>query len=324
MKEHIDYLIELRRRIGIEYDDSVDTEGTTSTCYVGEIEGNNGTILIKIGEITAPTETGYDGNNPIYAGKNFAIWEKDVNDSAAIVRVLTFTRPAEWGEKVNAYFFDTETVGAAWPGTEMEWIGQNDLGQEQYTIAVPTEAENVIFNDGSKQTVDIPLSPTEVGYYTTGTNGEDKYTVCGFNQTPTEPTPEPDNPDSSDPESGISSITFYVKIPVWSPVISTVKIALNGNGYSWNEFTMSSCSTAQWYKYEAKSITDIDSKITYQLRLTQSGQIKYQCESSSSNGDPSITAPNGFVVIDLTKSMAWNGDKFYTTEIPTPDTDPAY
>ena len=51
MKEHIDYLIALRQRIGIEYDDFVDTEGTTSTCYVGEIKGNNGTILIKIGDI---------------------------------------------------------------------------------------------------------------------------------------------------------------------------------------------------------------------------------------------------------------------------------
>lgn len=87
---------------------------------------------------------------------------------------------------------------------------------------------------------------------------------------------------------------------------------------------MSPCSTSQWYKYEAESIENIDSKITYQLRLTQSGDIKYQCESSSSSGDPSITAPNGFVVIDLTTNMNWNGSKFYTTAISTPSTDPKH
>ena len=319
MKQHIDYLIALRQRIGIEYDDTVDTTGTTSSCYVGEIQGKNGTLLIKIGNIAAPTKTGYAGNNPIYAGKNFAIWEKNVNGTDSIVQILTFTRPDDWGDTVYAYFFDSDTIGLSWPGTQMEWIGQNDFGQHQFIVAVPAGAKYVIFNDNSKQTVNITLSSTENGYYTTGVNEEGHYTVSGFNSTPT-PDPDP----TPDPGTGGKSLTFYVKIPTWSPAISTVKIALNGNGYAWGEYTMSSCSTAQWYKYEAKSITDIGSQITYQLRLTQSGNVKYQCESSSSTGDPSITAPNGFVVIDLTSSLVWNSDKFYSTAISTPYSDPKY
>ena len=232
MKEHIDYLIQLRKDLGIEYDDIVDTEGTTSTCYVGKIEGNNGTILIKIGDITAPTETGYDGNNPIYAGKNFAIWQKNVNGSDSIVKFLTFTRPNEWGNKVYAYFFDKDPVGKSWPGTEMEWIGQNEYGQHQFIIAVPTEAKYVIFNDDSKQTVDILLSPTEVGYYTTGTNGEGKYTVSGFNSTPTEPTPEPDSPDSSDPESG-ANILYLKPNSNWTQANARFAAYFFGNGEKW-------------------------------------------------------------------------------------------
>ena len=83
-REHIDYLIDLRNRVGIEYDDTVVTTGTTSSCYVGEIVGNNGTLLVKIGNVTAATGTGYAGNNPIYAGTNFAIWEKDVDGDASL------------------------------------------------------------------------------------------------------------------------------------------------------------------------------------------------------------------------------------------------
>ena len=79
MKEHIDYLISLRKSVGIEFDDSVNTTGTTSACYVGEIVGSNGTLLVKIGNVTAATGSGYTGNNPIYAGKNFAIWQKNVD-----------------------------------------------------------------------------------------------------------------------------------------------------------------------------------------------------------------------------------------------------
>ncbi len=194
MKQHIDYLIALRQRIGIEYDDTVDTTGTTSSCYVGEIQGKDGTLLIKIGNVTAPTETGYAGNNPIYAGKNFAIWEKNVNGTDSIVQILTFTRPDDWGDTVYAYFFDSDPIGPSWPGTQMEWIGQNNYGQHQFIVVVPAGAKSVIFNDNSKQTVDITLSSTENGYYTTGVNEEGHYTVSGFNSTPTpdpDPTPDP-------------------------------------------------------------------------------------------------------------------------------------
>ena len=82
-RQHIDYLIELRNRIGIEYDDSVKTTGTSSSCYVGEITGNNGTILVKIGNVTAPTGEGYAGNDPIYSGTNFAIWEKGTSGESS-------------------------------------------------------------------------------------------------------------------------------------------------------------------------------------------------------------------------------------------------
>lgn len=82
-RKHIDYLIELRKNYGIEYDDKVNTTGTTSSCYVGEIVGSNGTILVKIGNVTAPTGEGYAGNNPIYSGTNFAIWEKGTSGESS-------------------------------------------------------------------------------------------------------------------------------------------------------------------------------------------------------------------------------------------------
>lgn len=91
LREHIDYLIELRKRLGIEYDSVIDTTGTTSSCYVSKITGLNGELLVQIGNISTPSEVGYSGNNPIYTGTNFAIWEKGVNGTGEIVILETMT-----------------------------------------------------------------------------------------------------------------------------------------------------------------------------------------------------------------------------------------
>ena len=83
-RQHIDYLIDLRQRIGIEYDDEVDVVGKSSNYYAGKITGLNGEIVVVIGNGYPPSGEGYAGNNPIYAGTNFAIWEKGVSGTDSI------------------------------------------------------------------------------------------------------------------------------------------------------------------------------------------------------------------------------------------------
>ena len=79
LREHIDYLIQLRKEIGIEYDSERVTLKADSSVYAAEITGINGSIIVSIGGTYTPTGTGYAGNNPIYGGTNFRIWQKGVN-----------------------------------------------------------------------------------------------------------------------------------------------------------------------------------------------------------------------------------------------------
>lgn len=76
-KEHIDYLISLRKSVGIEYDDTVEVLNSTESLYAAKITGTKGEIVVEIGgEVWSPSGTGYDGNYPVYQGGNFKIWQK--------------------------------------------------------------------------------------------------------------------------------------------------------------------------------------------------------------------------------------------------------
>lgn len=79
LREHIDYLIQLRKETGIEYDSVRTTLKADSSVYAAEIIGTNGSLIVSIGGSYTPDGDGYAGNNPIYGGTNFKIWKKGVN-----------------------------------------------------------------------------------------------------------------------------------------------------------------------------------------------------------------------------------------------------
>lgn len=79
LREHIDYLIQLRKETGIEYDSARTTLKAESSVYAAEITGTNGSLIVSIGGSYTPDGDGYAGNNPIYGGTNFKIWKKGVN-----------------------------------------------------------------------------------------------------------------------------------------------------------------------------------------------------------------------------------------------------
>lgn len=79
LREHIDYLIQLRKETGIEYDSVRTTLKADSSVYAAEITGTNGSLIVSIGGSYTPSTDGYAGNNPIYGGTNFKIWKKGVN-----------------------------------------------------------------------------------------------------------------------------------------------------------------------------------------------------------------------------------------------------
>ncbi|MEE1061900.1 MAG: starch-binding protein [Ruminococcus sp.] len=79
---------------------------------------------------------------------------------------VTFTNSLNWGGTIYCYYWPTGGQGpVAWPGTGMQSAGTNDFGEAMYTFTVPAGNTNVIFTNGSSQTVDISLDGGATRFY---------------------------------------------------------------------------------------------------------------------------------------------------------------
>lgn len=180
-RQHIDYLIDLRQRIGIEYDDVVDVVGKSSNYYAGKITGLNGEIVVVIGNGYTPSGEGYAENNPIYAGTNFAIWEKGVNGSDstggggtepgetvtlsvncnvgngnAIFFTGSFTGANEWKTALRGTWNEGNVWTCTVPAGSFEWKclkGSYDLGE-----SVIIDGNGLVWEEGANH----PSTVTEV------------------------------------------------------------------------------------------------------------------------------------------------------------------
>lgn len=103
LREHIDYLIQLRKEIGIEYDSVRTTLKADSSVYAAEITGTNGSLIVSIGGSYTPSTDGYAGNNPIYGGTNFKIWKKGVNGEYTNVELSVTVDDWAWGGSVEIF-----------------------------------------------------------------------------------------------------------------------------------------------------------------------------------------------------------------------------
>lgn len=98
-----------------------------------------------------------------------------ITSSVSDKYTMTFTDNYNWGN-VNCYYWsDSNTKMTSWPGKSMTKSTTNELGQSVYTIDIPSDATYVIFNNGSSQTVDIPVTGSAKFYISGSSNG--KYTV---------------------------------------------------------------------------------------------------------------------------------------------------
>ena len=101
--------------------------------------------------------------------------KKPAEDEGGDITVY-FTNNYNWSS-VKAYVWGSAGKIASWPGTSMTYVKTNSNNEKIYSITFSyKDYQNIIFTDGSKQTVDIALTgENNIGYYINGESGG-KYT----------------------------------------------------------------------------------------------------------------------------------------------------
>ena len=102
-KDHIDYLMQLRKDNGIEYDSKLEVLKAANSVYAAKITGTKGELVVVIGAegVYAPSGDGYDNKHAVYGGTNFTIWHKGMDGTYGAGTPVTYTvpnMPAGWGD----------------------------------------------------------------------------------------------------------------------------------------------------------------------------------------------------------------------------------
>lgn len=99
-KEHIDYLMKLRKDNGIGYDSNLTVLKHANSVYAAKITGTKGELVVVIGAdgVYAPSGDGYEGKHAVYGGTNFTIWQKgtDGGYGTGTAKTYTVTNMPEW------------------------------------------------------------------------------------------------------------------------------------------------------------------------------------------------------------------------------------
>ena len=135
---------------------------------------NNGSA--QTGDLTIPAM------NYIYNNGSWSPYSDDPNPTVVTTpssgTTVTFTNSLGWSGTISCYCWPTGGVGpVSWPGSAMTSAGTNDFGQTMYTFDVPAGCDNIIFTNGSSQTVDIKLDGSATRFYAESTMSGSGYTV---------------------------------------------------------------------------------------------------------------------------------------------------
>lgn len=131
-----------------------------------------GIIVSDGGSTTNRSEYTATIGNTCFIGKSGS----SINTSYSLgtKRYFYFTNNYSWSGTIYCHYWGG--TGSSWPGSAMTSCYTNSQSQTVYYIERDTANTGIIFNNNSKQTVDITTSTSNCRYYINGQDGS-KYTV---------------------------------------------------------------------------------------------------------------------------------------------------
>ncbi len=216
------------------------------------------------------------------------------------VITIHFSNNKNW-KTVNAYIYDNETGEplAEWPGVTMTNYTVNDYGESVYSMQVDTSKyDRIIFNNGSKQTTDTPLTVANSGYFImTNDNASLKHIVGVY--------PYGQNKEGTIKQVNLEYSAGYNKrITIWTPVgydandkdkKYSVLYMTDGQNIFGND---ENCSQYEW---------EVDETVLSYMQNGGDGIIVVGIDNANSKRDSELTPDIGDVVPQYNNGGFRNG-----------------
>ncbi|WP_291859415.1 starch-binding protein [Marinilabilia sp.] len=153
-KTKINELIEARKLAGIHSESAVTVNQSAQNLYVATTTGLTGSLIVKIGTGSYDAPAGYTLQT---VGTDYAVWTNESSDPqpdpdpSSSITIRFYNNSTAWSN-VNIHAWDDAGDLTTWPGEAMTDEGSNWYS---YTFTNVTGYLNVLFNDGTEQTVNI-------------------------------------------------------------------------------------------------------------------------------------------------------------------------
>ncbi|MDE6296081.1 MAG: starch-binding protein, partial [Muribaculaceae bacterium] len=185
-KAAIQKLIEIRNAVGVHNQSGVKVLQLSRDCYMAEVYGSKGTLVVKIGGAMA-SPAGYTNADIKASGDGYCVWTK-----ASIGGGNTST-DIPTGESFKVYYDNSNTQWATphiyyWGGTEPAWPGVAMTKEKDnvWSYTVPAGTTGILFNAGdgdATKTSDFDAVANHI-YTNTGDAGVYNGSQGGGNDTP--------------------------------------------------------------------------------------------------------------------------------------------
>lgn len=319
-KSQIQALIKVRNDVGVHNLSPVKVLKCESNCYMAEVTGTKGKLVVKIGN-TMDSPSGYSNSDIKCSGDGYCVWSTtdggvtpDIPSKEAFK--VYFKNTVNWTTPYIHYWGSTES---SWPGVAMSKVsGTSDI----WTYTVPAGTTGCLFNAGDgdpTKTADFSAQPNHL-YTTSGDQGV--YSGSG---------------DVEQPKPGNYPSTLYlignIMDSEWSTEkgyeakgtngvykFSNVKIDDSGNGSGY--FAFATKLGANWDVVNSGDRYGAGASDT-PIAAGKSDNIVLYAANVNASGSQSwmINAGNYDITADLS-SMKLTVATVGSTVDPTPDPDP--
>jgi alpha-amylase len=199
-KQEIGNMVAVRKAVGItSMSQMIPMGGSTKDCYVVQVLGNGGKMLLCVVGNTAASYTPTDPRwEKVISGYHYVYYVQGIEPSAITLPEFEeeeqpqdgtysgipsfckvnageicafFEAPVSWGSLIYTWAWmnggdGKDYVGTSWPGVVATYVGTADNGNKVYkwTTTKTTAPDNIIFSSGGNKTADLPFA--NGGYYT--------------------------------------------------------------------------------------------------------------------------------------------------------------